>query len=84
MAQYLAKREARHRDIIDTYYSMLNEAEKYRQKENSAAIVIQKFWRMFKVKWKFQDKIRASLTIQRILRGYNGRCEFMNKKQKED
>ena len=70
--------------MIDTYYSMLNEAEKYRSKETAAAIVIQKFWRMFKVKWKYQDKIRASLTIQRILRGYNGRQQFMNKKMKED
>ena len=39
---------------------MVNEAEKYRDKENAAAIIIQKDWRMFKVKWKFDDKKRAT------------------------
>jgi len=53
MALSLQKREARHRDIIDTYYSMLNDAEKYRDEETNAAVIIQKDWRMFKVKWKF-------------------------------
>jgi hypothetical protein len=42
---------------------MLNEAEKFRDKENAAAIIIQKDWRMFKVKWKFDDKKRATLKI---------------------
>ena len=63
MAQYVRKRESRHRDLIDSYYQMLNEAEKYRDKENAAAIIIQKDWRMFKVKWKFDDKKRATLKI---------------------
>ena len=53
MAVYLKKREKRHRDLVDSYYTMVNEAEKYRDKENSAALVIQKYWRMFRVKWKF-------------------------------
>ena len=56
MALYVRKRESRHRDLIDSYYQMLNEAEKYRDKENAAAIIIQKDWRMFKVKWKYDDK----------------------------
>ena len=56
MAVYLKKREKRHRDLVDSYYTMVNEAEKYRDKENSAALVIQKYWRMFRVKWKYQDK----------------------------
>jgi len=63
MAVYLKKRETRHRDMIDTYFCMLNEVEKFRQKENSAALIIQKDWRMLKVKWKFQDKKNASLRI---------------------
>ena len=63
MALYLKKREERHRGIIDSYYQMLNEAEKYRDKENAAAIVIQKDWRMFKVKWFFEDKKRATLKV---------------------
>ena len=61
MAAYLKKRENRHRDLIDQYYNMVNEAEKYRDKENAAAIIIQKDWRMFKVKWKFDYKRRATL-----------------------
>ena len=84
MAVYLKKRQERHRDVIDSYYKMLNEAEKFRDKENSAAIIIQKYWRMFKVKWKYDDKQRATVKIQRVLRGFYGRCQFMNKKQKEN
>lgn len=64
MAAYLKKREKRHRDLIDQYYNMVNEAEKFRDKENSGAIVIQKCWRMFKVKWNFDDKRRAVQKIQ--------------------
>ena len=40
MAVYLKKREKRHRDLIDQYYNMVNEAEKFRDKENAAAIII--------------------------------------------
>ena len=53
MALYLKKREQRQKDIINSYYLMLNEAQKYRDRENSAAVVIQKYWRMFSTKWKF-------------------------------
>ena len=74
MALYLKKREARHRDMIDSYFKLINEAEKFRDKENTASVVIQKDWRMLKIKWKFEDKKRASLKIQRIWRGYIGRC----------
>jgi len=35
---------------------MVNEAEKFRDKENAAGLVIQKYWRMFRVKWKYCDK----------------------------
>ena len=42
---------------------MLNEAEKYRAKENAAAIIIQKDWRMLKVKWNFDDKKRATQKV---------------------
>lgn len=83
MASLLKKREARHKDMIDTYYLKLNEAEKYRDKENSAAIIIQKDWRMFKIKWKFDDKKRATLKMQRIWRGFIGRCQFNSKKEDE-
>ena len=40
MAQYLKKREARHRDMINTYFTMVNEVEKYRDKETAAAMII--------------------------------------------
>jgi len=53
MAVYLKKRDKRHRDLVDSYYTMVNEAEKFRDKENAAALVTQKYWRMFRVKWKF-------------------------------
>ena len=84
MAKYLEKRQQRHRDIIDSYYLRLNEAEKFREMETNAAITIQKYWFNLKYKWKRQDENRACLMIQRIWRGYNGRCKFMNKKQEED
>ena len=63
MASIYRKRQERHNNLVDTYYKMLNEAEKFRDKENSAAVIIQKDWRMFKVKWKFDDKKRATLKI---------------------
>ena len=63
MASIYKKRQERHNNLVDTYYKMLNEAEKFRDKENSAAVIIQKDWRMFKVKWKFDDKKRATLKI---------------------
>ena len=63
MAVYLKKRQERHRDVIDSYYKMLNEAEKFRDMENSAAIIIQKDWRMYKVKCSFQDKKKYTLRI---------------------
>ena len=83
MAALLRKREKRHRDLVDQYYAMLNEAEKFRDQENAAAVTIQKDWRMLKVKWTFEDKKRATQKIQRIWRGYVGRCHFTNKKQGE-
>ena len=63
MALYLKKRQERHRDVIDSYYHMLNEAEKYRDMENSAALIIQKYWRMFWIKWKFDKKKKYTLKI---------------------
>ena len=63
MAVYLKKRQERHRDVIDSYYKMLNEAEKFRDMENSAAMIIQKYWRMFWVKWKYDKKKRFTLKI---------------------
>ena len=49
--------------MIDSYFKLINESEKFREKENNAAIIIQKDWRMLKVKWKFQDKKSATLKI---------------------
>ena len=60
MAVYLKKREQRHRDIIDSYYRLLNEAEKYAAKETAAAIIVQKDIRMFRVKWNYEQKKRAT------------------------
>lgn len=40
MANILKKRQERHKNLVDTYYLMLNEAEKYRDKENAAAVII--------------------------------------------
>ena len=41
--------------MIDTYYLKLNEAEKYRDKENSAAVIMQKDWRVF---WDWEQQPR--------------------------
>ena len=40
MASIFKKRLERHNNLVDTYYKMLNEAEKFRDKENSAAVII--------------------------------------------
>ena len=39
---------------------------------------------MFKVKWKFDDKKRATLKMQRIWRGFIGRCQFNMSKEDEN
>ena len=84
MATYFKKRQARHEGLIDEYYQRLNDAEKYQQKENAAAMVIQKCWVMFKTKWNYDDKQRSCRRVQRIWRGYLGRCKFMERKQAEN
>ena len=38
---------------------------------------------MLKVKWNFEDKKRAARKVQRVWRGYVGRCQFMKKKMTE-
>ena len=78
MALFLRKREARHKDLIDSYYEQLNLAEKYRDRENAAAMVIQKTWHMLKLKWKFDSIQRSTRKVQRIWRGFLGRCKFMS------
>ena len=63
---------------------MLNEAEKYRDRENNAAMVIQKTWQMLKLKWKYDRIQRSTRMLQRIWRGFVGRCKFMQRKVDEN
>ena len=77
MAAFLRKRKQRHQGLIDDYYARLNEAEMHRDKETAAAMVIQKTWNMLKNKWKYDSIRRSVRKVQRIWRGYLGRCKFM-------
>ena len=60
---------------------MFSDAEKHREKECLAAIAIQTNWRMLRVKWNFEKKVRACRTIERVFRGHTGRLSFYNKKE---
>ena len=60
---------------------MFSDAEKHREKERLAAIAIQTNWRMLRVKWNFEKKVRACRTIERVFRGHTGRLSFYNKKE---
>ena len=60
---------------------MFSDAEKHREKERLAAIAIQTNWRMLRVKWNFEKKVRACRTIERVSRGHTGRLSFYNKKE---
>ena len=55
---------------------MSSDAEKHREKEKLAAIAIQTNWRMLRVKWAFEKKVRATKTVQRVFRGHQGRLSF--------
>ena len=52
---------------------VFRDAEKHRDKECLAAIAIQTNWRMLRVKWNFETKVRACRTIERVFRGHIGR-----------
>ena len=60
---------------------MFSDAEKHRDKECLAAIAIQTNWRMLRVKWNFEKKVRACRTIERVFRGHTGRLQFYSKKE---
>ena len=60
---------------------VLRDAEKHRDKECLAAIAIQTNWRMLRVKWNFEEKVRACRTIERVFRGHTGRLTFYSKKE---
>ena len=60
---------------------VLRDAEKHRDKECLAAIAIQTNWRMLRVKWNFEEKVRACRTIERVFRGHTGRLTFDSKKE---
>ncbi len=40
MAIILKKRDNRHQDLINSYYDRVNEAEKFKDRENAAALII--------------------------------------------
>ena len=60
---------------------MSSDTEKHREKERLAAIAIQTNWRMLRVKWGFEQKVRACRAVQRLYRGHQGRLTFYDLKQ---
>ena len=57
-------------------FDLSSDAEKHREKETQAAIAIQTNWRMLRVKWGFEEKVRACRTMQRVYRGHMARLTF--------
>ena len=63
------------------YFVGNRETEKHREKERLAAIAIQTNWRMLKIKWNFQKKVRACILISRVFRGHIARLRVNGTKQ---
>ena len=59
---------------------MHSETERKREKERLAAIAIQTNWRMLKVKWMYQKKVRACILISRVFRGHIARLRVFGVK----
>lgn len=62
---------------------MCSETEKHRDTEREAAIAIQKNWRMLKIKWSFEKKVRACVKISRVWRGHYTRLRVDDRKRAE-
>ena len=61
-----------------------SETEKHREKERLAAIAIQTNWRMLKVKWNYEKKVRACILISRVFRGHRARLRVDDVKQERN
>ena len=55
------------------FHLCCRETEKHREKEQLAAVAIQTNWRMLKVKWNYQKKVRACILVSRVFRGHIAR-----------
>ena len=77
LEQLLAERDA----VVHDYYDMLRETEKFRAKEQSAAIGIQKNFRMLRIQAKFRRIKAAVRDIKRVYKGYKSRLVYFALKQ---
>ena len=62
--------ELSHLTFVYVRLFVISETEKHRDEEREAAITIQKNWRMLKIKWSFEQKVRACVKISRVWRGH--------------
>lgn len=62
--------ELSHLTFVYVLLFVISETEKHRDEGREAAITIQKNWRMLKIKWSFEQKVRACVKISRVWRGH--------------
>ena len=67
--------------VLKTYLFVHSETERRRETERLAAIAIQTNWRMLKVKWNYEKKVRACVLISRVFRGHIARLRVNGVKQ---
>jgi len=70
--------------LIHEYYALLRETEKNRPREIRAAIVVQKFWRMYIIRKAYLRKRAAVVNISRVYRGHMTRKRVAQMKEEDD
>eukprot|EP00357_Protocruzia_adherens_P013678 CAMPEP_0115001514 /NCGR_PEP_ID=MMETSP0216-20121206/17426_1 /TAXON_ID=223996 /ORGANISM="Protocruzia adherens, Strain Boccale" /LENGTH=235 /DNA_ID=CAMNT_0002366873 /DNA_START=18 /DNA_END=725 /DNA_ORIENTATION=- len=76
MALVLKKRNDRKDQVLDEFYELKRETEKYRFKEIQAAVFVQRMFRRYRFLIRFRRMKKAAVDIQRSVRGHKGRTQF--------
>ena len=71
--QYYITRKSQ---IMTELYDLINETERYRFKELTAAVKIEALWRMYKQRKYYLHQQWAVRIIKRVFRGYRTRKNF--------
>ncbi|KAI8903512.1 hypothetical protein EDD86DRAFT_214623 [Gorgonomyces haynaldii] len=70
---YCKHRKTFESDITNLYFTLFEQAKETQELEYKSAIVIQKNWRGYKQRYKYQLQKFCVIQIQKVFRGYLGR-----------
>lgn len=63
-------------NVIEEYYALILETEKFRKKETKSIINLQKIWRGYVDRKKYANKKNTVTNISRLFRGFKQRKLF--------